>query len=138
MIPASLLDSLHPPTHQAGKDCHHHFGLDLHEVFWESVDTGSDLPRHRDGVSRKDREVDSYKTVHTVTKIMAKYAASLCLLVFFLHKILLGVLQLVVFREAAGFYQLVVDAAGLDGVYQFQYCQTGADLLVLITTRHTD
>lgn len=55
-----------------------------------------------------------------------------------MHRILLGVLQLVVFREAAGFYQLVVDAAGLDGVYQFQYCQTAADLLVLMTTTYTD
>lgn len=53
---------------------------------------------------------------------------------FLNRKILLGVLQLVVFREAAGLYQLVVDAAGLDGVYQFQYRQTAADLLVLITT----
>lgn len=57
-----LVGLLHPPTHQAGEDCHHHFGLDLHEVFWESVDTGSDLPRHRDGISGKDGEVDSYKT----------------------------------------------------------------------------
>lgn len=59
MIPASLLDALHPPTHQAGEDCHDHFVRDLHKVFWESVDTGSDLPRHRNGVPRDEGENDS-------------------------------------------------------------------------------
>ena len=61
----------------------------------------------------------------------------MALLSFCHRKILLGVLQLVVLGEAAGFDQLLVDAAGLDGVYQFQYRQTAADLLVLITTRET-
>lgn len=64
MIPASLLGSLHPPTHQAGKDGHHHFGFDLHEVFGESIDACANLPRHGDGVSRKDREAYSYNSVH--------------------------------------------------------------------------
>lgn len=54
------------------------------------------------------------------------------------QKVLLGILQLVVFGETAGFYQVVVDAARLDGVDQFQYCQAAADLLVLITAKHTD
>lgn len=51
---------------------------------------------------------------------------------FFLS--LLGILQLVVFRESASFDQIIVNAARLDGVYEFQYCQTAADLLVLIAT----
>lgn len=50
MASANVSDLLHPPTHQAGKDCHHHFGLDFHEVLGESVDTRPDLPRHRDCV----------------------------------------------------------------------------------------
>lgn len=57
MVPASLLGSLHPPTHQAGKDCHHHFWFDLHKVFWESVDTCANLSGHGDGISREDRVV---------------------------------------------------------------------------------
>lgn len=55
MIPASLLGPLHPPTHQAGKDRHHHLGLHLHKVFWEGIDACSDLPRHRDCVPRGAR-----------------------------------------------------------------------------------
>lgn len=46
----------------------------------------------------------------------------------------LCIFQLFIFRESAGFYQVVVDAVGLDSIYQFQHCQTGADLLVLIGT----
>lgn len=46
----------------------------------------------------------------------------------------LCIFQLFIFRESAGFYQVIVDAVGLDSIYQFQYCQTGADLLVLIGT----
>lgn len=49
-IPASVSDLLHSPTHQAGKHRHHHFGLDFHQVFGESVDTRPDLPRHRNCV----------------------------------------------------------------------------------------
>lgn len=64
IIAAGLLDSLHPPTHQTGKDCHHHFLLHLHKVFWEGVDTRADLPRHWHGVSGKDRGVDSFVRTH--------------------------------------------------------------------------
>lgn len=46
----------------------------------------------------------------------------------------LCIFQLFIFRESAGFYQVIVDAVGLDSIYQFQHCQTGADLLVLIGT----
>lgn len=46
----------------------------------------------------------------------------------------LCIFQLFIFGESAGFYQVIVDAVGLDSIYQFQYCQTGADLLVLIGT----
>lgn len=49
-------------------------------------------------------------------------------------KISLCIFQLIVFRERAGFDQVIVDAVGLDGVYQFHYRQTAADLLVLIDT----
>lgn len=51
MDPVAVLDPLHPPTHQAGEHSHHHFLIDLHQVFGESVDASSDLPRHGDGVS---------------------------------------------------------------------------------------
>lgn len=57
MVPASLLGSLHPPTHQAGKDCHHHFWFDLHKVLWESVDACANLSCHGDGIPREDRQV---------------------------------------------------------------------------------
>lgn len=58
--PEAALDPLHPSTHQAGKDRHHHFLIDLHQVFWESVDASSDLPRHRDGISaRKEAHAHS-------------------------------------------------------------------------------
>lgn len=46
----------------------------------------------------------------------------------------LCIFQLFIFRESASFHQVIVDAVGLDSIYQFQYCQTGADLLVLIGT----
>lgn len=46
----SPLSPLHPPAHQAGEHGHHHLGLDLHQVVWESVDTRADLPRHGDGI----------------------------------------------------------------------------------------
>lgn len=46
----------------------------------------------------------------------------------------LCVFQLIVFRESAGFYQVIVDAVGLDGIYQFHHRQTAADLLVLNDT----
>lgn len=48
--PVAVLDPLHPPAHQAGKDRHHHFLIDLHQIFRESVDASADLPRHRDGI----------------------------------------------------------------------------------------
>lgn len=125
--PAAVLDPLHPPTHQAGKDRHHHFLIDLHQVFRESVDASSDLPRHRDGIS-----VGGEAHTHSETVGMwplnrnvgrnKKKPISLC------------IVQLVVFRESAGFYQLIVDAVGLDGIYQFHYRQTAADLLVLVDT----
>lgn len=47
----SVLDPLHPPTHQAGEDRHHHFLIDLHQVFRKSVDASADLPGHGDGIS---------------------------------------------------------------------------------------
>lgn len=46
----------------------------------------------------------------------------------------LCIFQLFIFRESASFYQVIVDAVGLDSIYQFQYWQTGADHLVLIGT----
>jgi hypothetical protein len=49
---ASWLRPLHPPAHQACKHRHYHFGLYLHQVVWESVDTHPDLPRHGNGISK--------------------------------------------------------------------------------------
>lgn len=49
-------------------------------------------------------------------------------------RFLLGVFMFVVFGETAPFHQLEVDAAGLDGVDEFQYRQAAADLLILIDT----
>lgn len=48
------------------------------------------------------------------------------------NKIWLCIIQLILLRESAGFHQVIVDAVGLDGIYQFHYRQTAADLLVLI------
>lgn len=45
--------------------------------------------------------------------------------------LLLGILQFVVFREAAGFNQLKADAPRLNGVDELQHRQAAADLLVL-------
>lgn len=46
----SPLGFLHASTHQAGEDGHHHFGVDLHQVFRQGVDLRPDLPRHGDGI----------------------------------------------------------------------------------------
>ena len=48
---------------------------------------------------------------------------------------LLGVLQLVLCREASSLHQVVADAAWLDGVDQVHHRQAGADLLVLAAER---
>lgn len=40
----------HAARHQAGEHRHHHFRLHLHQVLWERVHAGADLPSHGDGV----------------------------------------------------------------------------------------
>lgn len=44
---------------------------------------------------------------------------------------LLSIVQLVTLCQATSFYQLVVNAAWLDGIYKVQHWQAGADLFVL-------
>ena len=131
MIPASVSDSLHPAAHQTGEDRHHHLGLDLHQVFREGVDADSDLPCHGDGIPGMMEEL-SHETVDTQIPTMIKSASHSWLD----RGILLGIVQLLLFRELAPLYQLKVNTVGLDGVYQVQYCQARADLLVLVNTRH--
>lgn len=125
MVSASVSDLLHPPTHQAGKDCHHHFGLDFHEVLGESVDTRPDLPRHRDCVPgdqvQPHQAVSAGRKVNVVLSVVAnrppppkKKTQN--------NQILLGILQLVVAWQAAGFDNVEVDAVGLDGIDQLQDC----------------
>lgn len=125
MVSASVSDLLHPPTHQAGKDCHHHFGLDFHEVLGESVDTRPDLPRHRDCVPgdqvQPHQAVSAGRKVNVVLSVVAppppkkqKQNKN--------NQILLGILQLVVAWQAAGFDHVEVDAVGLDGIDQLQDC----------------
>lgn len=95
MVSTSVSDLLHPPTHQAGKDCHHHFGLDFHEVLGESVDTRPDLPRHRDCVPgdrvQPHQAVSAGRKVNVVLSVVAKKKNPQKN-----KQILLGILQLVV------------------------------------------
>lgn len=41
---------LHATCHEAGKHCHHHLRLDLHQVLRQRVYPGTNLPGHRDSV----------------------------------------------------------------------------------------
>lgn len=95
MVSTSVSDLLHPPTHQAGKDCHHHFGLDFHEVLGESVDTRPDLPRHRDCVPgdqvQPHQAVSADRKVNVVLSVVAKKKNPQKN-----NQILLGILQLVI------------------------------------------
>ena len=38
--------------HEAGKNSHHHLGLHLYDVFWQSVHSGTNLTRHGDDILR--------------------------------------------------------------------------------------
>lgn len=61
-VSVAALSLVHASPHQAGKDGHHHFGVDFYQVFRQCVDLSTDLPRHGDSIPETKKTRHQYGT----------------------------------------------------------------------------